>query len=164
MSANTNKGPKMNIPMCIAAVLFCLVLFTTHLTGGLLARYTASGSANDNARVAKFRVTENYTTFSDSLVMGVSPGTIERTIEVKNDSEVVVAYTITITNVTDNIPYVFSVNDETGTQTQYVHTSYLEPNTKQDIKIVATWAQEGALEYMGMVDLIKIQIDAQQVD
>lgn len=161
---NTSKGPKMNIPMCIAAVLFCLVLFTTHLTGGLLARYTTSGSASDNARVAKFKVSENYTTFSDNLVLGVRPGTVNRVIEVKNDSEVVVAYTITITNITDNIPYVFSVNDETGAQTQYVHTSYLEPNTTKEITISATWATEGALQYMGMVDLIEIQIDAQQVD
>lgn len=40
--------------MLLAGVLFCLVLISTALLGGLFARYTTSGTGSDNARVAKF--------------------------------------------------------------------------------------------------------------
>ncbi|MBR4020581.1 MAG: hypothetical protein IKI99_04640 [Firmicutes bacterium] len=45
---------KLNIPMCAACILLCLTLITTHMTGGLYAKYTASGAGSDSARVAKF--------------------------------------------------------------------------------------------------------------
>lgn len=40
--------------MWTAGVLFCLVLITTSMMGGLFARYTATESGSDSARVAKF--------------------------------------------------------------------------------------------------------------
>lgn len=45
---------KMNIPMCLAAILLCLTLISIHLTGGLYAKYTTSASGNDSARVIAF--------------------------------------------------------------------------------------------------------------
>ena len=45
---------KMNIPMCLAAILLCLTLFSIHLTSGLYAKYISSASGNDSARVIKF--------------------------------------------------------------------------------------------------------------
>lgn len=44
-------GEKM---LLLAGVLFCLVLISTALLGGLFARYTTSGSGSDSARVVKF--------------------------------------------------------------------------------------------------------------
>ena len=41
----------------VGLVLFCLVLFSTYLTGGLYARYTTSASGSDSARVARFEIT-----------------------------------------------------------------------------------------------------------
>lgn len=38
----------------LAGILFCLILITTAMLGGLFARYTTSGSGSDSARVAKF--------------------------------------------------------------------------------------------------------------
>ena len=40
--------------MWIAGVLFCLVLITTAMMGGLFARYTTSDSGSDSARVVAF--------------------------------------------------------------------------------------------------------------
>ena len=40
--------------MWIAGVLFCLVLITTAMMGGLFARYITSGTGSDSARVATF--------------------------------------------------------------------------------------------------------------
>ena len=48
------RKPKVNIPMCAAAVLFCLTVISTHLVSGLYARYTTSGTGEDSARVIKF--------------------------------------------------------------------------------------------------------------
>ena len=45
---------KMNIPMCLAAILFCFTLISIHLTSGLYAKYISSASGNDSARVIKF--------------------------------------------------------------------------------------------------------------
>ena len=45
---------RINIPMCIAAVLFCLTLISIHLTGGLYAKYISSASGGDSARVIAF--------------------------------------------------------------------------------------------------------------
>lgn len=38
----------------LAGVLFCLVLVTTAMMGGMFARYSTSGEGSDSARVAKF--------------------------------------------------------------------------------------------------------------
>ena len=45
---------KMNIPMCLAAILLCLTLISIHLTSGLYAKYITSASGSDFARVIKF--------------------------------------------------------------------------------------------------------------
>lgn len=55
------KRKRPNIMMCLAFVLLCLTLLTTHFTGGLYAKYVAKDSAEDSARVIKFgdlRLTE----------------------------------------------------------------------------------------------------------
>lgn len=50
----TRNQAKINIPMFLAGILFCLTLFSIHMTGGLYAKYTTSGSGNDSARVITF--------------------------------------------------------------------------------------------------------------
>lgn len=53
-AAKHMKKSRMNIPMCLAFVLFCLTLFSMHFTNGLYARYVVSDSGRDEARVVKF--------------------------------------------------------------------------------------------------------------
>ena len=52
--AKHTKTAKVNIPMYIAALLFCLTLISIHLTSGLYAKYTSSASGDDSARVITF--------------------------------------------------------------------------------------------------------------
>lgn len=54
MIARSERRAHMNIPMCIAAVLFCLTLFSLHLMSGLYAKYVVSDDSGDSARVIKF--------------------------------------------------------------------------------------------------------------
>ena len=162
--AKHKKTAKVNIPMCIASCLFCLTLFSFYLCGGLYARYTTSDSGEDAARVARFDVSEDGAYFSENLLIETVPGSVEKEIVVTNNSEVAVAYTVTIKNTTKNIPYSFSVDGSVPMPNECTVTCYLKPNSTESISIVAEWAEEGALKYMGMVDLITLTISAQQVD
>lgn len=82
------KGRKHNIPMCMALVLLCLTMLTTHLTGGLYARYTTTATGSDGARVARFDV--QCTVVEDGDTEG------QFKVTVKNESEVTVSYKLQV--------------------------------------------------------------------
>lgn len=156
---------KLNIPVCVAGVLLCLTLFSAHLTSGLYARYITTASGEDGARVAIFDITDDGAYFSDQLLVESAPGEeVYKPIRVINNSEVTVAYVVTITNTTGNIPYLFSVDESTPVSGVCTVTCQLAPGAEKLVEISASWSVDGALEYMGMVDLVKITIVAQQVD
>ena len=164
MMAKHKKAANINVPMCLAGVLFCLTLFSFYMCGGLYAKYTSVGSEEDSARVARFDVSEDGVYFSEDLMIETVPGDVKRTITVVNNSEVAVACTVTIENATQNIPYIFSINGSTPVKDKCSVVCYLEPNSTRNIAIVATWSEEDALKYMGMVDLIKLALKAEQID
>lgn len=86
---------KVNIPMCAAFILFVLTLISMHLTSGLFARYTATSTGSDGARVAKFEVlASGGDDVTMDCTMGTNPG--EYTITVTNNSEVAVKYSATV--------------------------------------------------------------------
>lgn len=71
------KREKINVPMALAAVLFCLVLFSMHLTADIFARYTSRASGRDSARVASFgeislSETGDFDSGSAMLIPGVN--------------------------------------------------------------------------------------------
>lgn len=74
--AKHKKTIKVNIPLCIAGVLFCLTLLSAHFTSGLYARYTASSTYGDSARVIRFgdiTIAESGD-FGDDRKMMIIPG------------------------------------------------------------------------------------------
>ena len=91
-----NRIAKPNIMLSLAAVLLCLVLFTTHLTSGLYAKYTNRFSANDSARVALWEV--GATGGKPALTIDCSTSDLddEYSFKVTNKSEVAVRYDIVI--------------------------------------------------------------------
>lgn len=78
-----------------AAVLLCLVMFSTHLMGGLYARYTATGTGEDSARVAAFNVDVSGSPELVTVSTAANEGVY--TVTVENDSEVAVAYSMKVT-------------------------------------------------------------------
>ncbi len=77
--ARVHAKAKMNIPMCVACVLFCLTLFSFYFTGGLFARYVTNNEGVDSARVIKFgdiTITEtgDFTAQADKNNFIVIPG------------------------------------------------------------------------------------------
>ena len=97
---------KINIPMAIAALALCLVVFSMHFTSGLYARYTVKAGADDAARVAKFRVDLNFKT-AESTADGAAGASTAAAgqltadqntaqIDIVNGSETAVRYTVVI--------------------------------------------------------------------
>lgn len=83
------------VMMFAAGTLFCLVLITTAVMGGLFARYTATAEGSDSARVAGFDV--EVTGLNDNIqceVTAAKPGEIK--LKVVNNSEVAVSYKLRI--------------------------------------------------------------------
>ena len=65
--------------MWLAGVLFCLVLITTAMMGGLFARYTTSDSGSDSARVVAFgnltlTETGDFVAVGDKRTAKIIPG------------------------------------------------------------------------------------------
>ena len=81
--------------MFLAGTLFCLVLITTSMMGGLFARYAATGAGSDSARVAGFDVDVTGPADVD-IEYAVNNDTGIYTIIIDNKSEVAVAYSIRV--------------------------------------------------------------------
>ena len=162
--ASHKRNTKLNIPMCVACVLLCLTLVSIHLTSGLYARYTSADAGVDSGRIAKFDIKHGRYKLSEELVLALAPGTHVTEIEVYNKSEVTVDYTITIENVTGNIPLQFQVDDGVASSGLFTreHTIPMDSVYKYELKII--WPAEDALAYMGMVDLLRITVNTVQKD
>lgn len=101
----TQKMKKINIPIRIASVLLCLVLFSLYMTSGMLAKYTTGGRSEGDGRVAKFNVSAvdggtNEFTFDQKLEQQPDGS---YAITITNNSEVAVRYTLKL-EFADNIP------------------------------------------------------------
>ena len=64
-----HREPVVNFAMCLAIVLFWLVIITTYLSSGLFARYATMASGHDSARVITF----GDLTVTETLDTGVAP-------------------------------------------------------------------------------------------
>lgn len=107
---------KLNIPMCAALVLLFLTMISVHLTSGLYARYTATATGSDSARVAKFDVTGSGA--GDVTVDCTQvDNTGEYIINVTSNSEVAVEYSIEVVFIDNiNIDKVkITLDEKTGT-------------------------------------------------
>lgn len=63
-------GTKVNIPICLAAVLLCLTMFSFHFSSGVVARYSTNTDGADFARVIEFQqLTVDDTTPTSNIVI-----------------------------------------------------------------------------------------------
>ncbi len=174
------RNAKVNIFMCMAALLLCATLFSMHLTGGLYARYTAGTGGSDGARVAEFSITQEGTIFQH-IVADVIPGETESVkLIIKNDSEVAMEYTLKVTNVTGNIaPLKFKLKPADANTPAVTTESYdngisinsavrIPGNHTENYKLNIVWDknenEEKDLALIGMVDYITVSVTATQID
>ncbi len=163
-----------NISLRLAAVLLCLVLGSTCYLTGVMARHTTAGVSGDEARVARFLITENVTP-SDKFKVGID--TVEITgemapetvavLEMTNGGEVDVEYTVTVKNAYGNLPVELSVEDATveNRDNALVFKTQIAAGGRQEYNLMLGWPSgENALDYMGMVDYISVTAEAVQID
>ncbi len=173
------RNVKVNILMCIVAVLLCATLFSMHLVGGLYAKYTTSISDSDSVRVAAFSITQEGTIFQ-TIKADVKPGTTQSAeLTIENNSEVAIEYTITVTNVTGNLAplkFTLSADGDTPQVTAESHENGISINSARRIPgehtdkytLNIVWEpsdnEEDDLALIGMVDYITISVTATQID
>lgn len=174
------RSQKVNILMCTVAVLLCATLFSMHFTGGLYARYTASISGSDSARVAAFSLTQEGTVFQ-TIEADVTPGTTQNAeLTITNKSEVAMEYTLTVTNVTGNItPLKFTLNPADANTPPVTTESYengisinsacqIPGNHTDNYTLNIVWElsenEADDLALIGMVDYITVSVSATQID
>ena len=63
-----HREPVVNVAMCLAIVLFWLVIITTYMSSGLFAKYSTMGKGGDSARVIQF----GKLTVTETLDTGVT--------------------------------------------------------------------------------------------
>lgn len=180
----TKTAPRMNIMLRIAALLLVLFLVSLHLVSGLFARYTSTADGSDGARVAKFQITEslisNDTLSTTTVATSVVPGVpCEVKIDVSNSSEVAVTYEITVAKVSTCLDLKFYVITDAGgvvdlesivasAQTSpYVFSDSIAPNAAKTYSMYVVWTPKDdatALELMGNVDMITLDLSATQID
>jgi len=167
-----NKAP-VNWVLRAAGVLLCLVLASTYLVCGMFARYTTSASGSDSARVAKFSISGTAIQSAD-ITADLSPGE-EKTceMEINNDSEVAVEFEVSIKNLTNNLPLDFSVRlqedgggeDDLDEVHSFVFTDQMNPGEKTIYKLYILWPGDASSpQYSGMVDQIRVTVNATQID
>ena len=174
----THHKTKMNIPMCLAAILLCLTLISIPLTSGLYAKYISSASGNDSARVIKFgelTLTEEGDFYEGNKLM-IIPGvdlTKKATVSFSGSESatyVFVEITPSKWSTTDNKTFSLMSNGKTAMQWNvaegwlflksdngtYIYYRELTPNTE----LIATdiIAENGKIAVSNQITKSEIQV------
>lgn len=173
MKAKRNRS----IAMVFAWVLLILVLATSFLVDGTLARFTTGDRVKESARVAKFSIKGSGFSETINLSVTMNPGdmTEEKTFLISNNSEVSVLYTVTIRNTTNNLPLKLLVGTEAidFSDAAYQYSSTLPPKSGSTasennfaFKLVwpATPASNRSTVYSGQLDNIAVTVSATQIN
>lgn len=160
----------------LLVILTSMVLLTSWSLCGTYAKYVSDASGSSTARVAKFEVRERGDYFqSETLAVEIAPGQpLQREITVENSSEVAIAYTIRIENLTKNLPLVFSNGNaqdnpdaaDANNQSEVIMGKIAAgDNAPKGYVLNIAWKDgENDPKYAGMTDLLKISLEAIQVD
>lgn len=161
-----------NLPIRVAAVLFCLTLLSTYLVTGLFARYAVTAQINEQARVAAFSITGGGALEqTKGITATVSPGEAEIVnLIIDNKSEVAVEYQVEVTHVTKNLPLSLEVKKDgaslaTGKDKITFKDQQVPGTHKDNYELHIQWeAGSGDLALTGMVDYIAVTVTATQID
>ncbi len=164
----TNK----NIPIYAAAVLLYMTMISSYCISGVYASYATSEVLGDNARVAKFSV-KGDGILSQPVEAELVPGTKETaSLNIYNNSEVTVEYTISVSNETGNLPLELRMTKEgdptpiqVGTGSVTLTAQQLPGEHVDRYGLDIEWkAEDDDPEWMGKVDYIAVTVTAVQVD
>lgn len=168
------KTRHRNTAFFTAILLLCLVLISTAIVSGMLARFTTGDSASDNSRVAKFVVTGTFFSETINLDAVMKPGDSQpRSFEITNSSEVSVEYTVKLRNTTKNLPLSLMIGSEKENKTTefnsadgYTYSAPLAPNgAYSNFSFELVWPDDkDDVAYSGQLDNIAVTVTATQID
>ena len=151
---------KHNVFFLAFIVIFSLVLLSSQMVMGINARFVSSDNANDEGRVAEFKVEVDVTDTNNIVKTApcvMMPGSEEKlVIVITSSSEVALKGTITVTTL-NNLPLtienstsIFEFNAGGGKFTTTVTISW--DSTDNDVK------------YSGEVDVLQVKVAIEQKD
>ncbi len=155
----TKKVNIVNIFLCMAVALFMLTFALCLAPNGSYAKYIVSDSGEDEARVATFKVSSALRSGGSevqSFAVDIAPGgAVSPQIEITNDSEVAVQYTIAV-GTAGNLPLILPSTIK-GT---------LAPNKNASETFTISWNNSATddAHYQGQVDHIRIFVTYTQID
>lgn len=175
------KQKKKNLFFMFSLILFALVLFSSMITSGILARYTGNNGNNDEAKVAKFYVdgTNSEEILTLDLTNSSSVVFIVEIVNFNGDTicETAVNYGFTISTL-DNLPLKISISEQTkkgsGNLGIVSGTSctngYMGVNSKETHSYTITVSWDTSIddwndyENSKKVDIVIINFNATQID
>lgn len=162
-----HSGQREKWMIYLLAVLLCLVLASFWVMCNIYAKYTASATGSDSARVARFQIMETGTepkSLTQEFAVNLSPGESETFgVTVTNGSEVAVHYAIKARNLTNNLPLTFQMKKEN----QVITSDDIPANdgTARNYYLEIDWPMEQAdASYAGKTDVIEVILEAAQID
>ena len=177
----TVRKPR-NMAMTLASVLLCLVLGSSYLVAGMLAKYTSGDSEDDSSRVAKFSFF--VSDVGDSHIVDLrgieKPGDeLTYSFSVNSNSEVSVSYDITLM-VNGSMPLTATVNtatplsvsvpgNDTGAEAtrESAGTFTTNPGGGNDYTLTVNWpADQNDLEFAsgGSAAEVRLVVTGMQID
>ena len=154
--------PQEKTLQLIIVSLLVLVIISFTVVGNLVAKYSVGADVDEVARVAKFNIIEEGITSIDIGTKKFKPGySIAQPIKIKNDSEVAVRYTLTVSS-TGNLPLDLAIVDHN----QLIVSEKLPPNSDEiEYNLLISWPEEITdPAYSSMVDSIKLLLAVEQLD
>ena len=159
--APARKKKRLPLFVWLAYGLLATLLFA----GVTFSSYVTTSSSLDQARVAKFDVTEQKMVDVEVEITPYKPAYFP--FEVVNDSEVAVKYTVTVEKLTNNVPLLFNLHGfgalQEVTETKYTLSQDSDPGDSAEYKLEML-LDGNELSYMGMVEHIRVTVDAVQID
>ena len=155
-----------------AAVLLVLVLMTSHLSAGMMARYRVTSSGGDGARVAKFEVERSAQLTVNGINIYMDPTSAPRMcldLTIVNKSETAIRCTPKLgEETTRNLPLTYYwATDNAGTQK--VTEIEIAPNDSaaRQLYLFAEWSDEAAAKsftYHREIDYVQVIVACEQID
>ena len=90
----TKNSRKVNIPIRIAGLMLCLVLFSAYMTSGMLVRYATGGTTSGGGRAAKISVAVEGGADLEFVQADGVFNENDYVVTVTNNSEVAMRYTV----------------------------------------------------------------------
>lgn len=160
---------RTNWIMRIASALLCLTLLSVYLLSNMYAKYVSSDSGWDNARVARFYVSDN-TNLNNTFVVEIDPHTpAMMEITVDSHSETALKYTFTFSE-QGNIPLKIEKTNTTNSPTKVDNNDRIwEIKRDSNFNQSETYTFKLSMSndsyiYSGGVASVALAVNVQQID